>query len=119
MPRLHDPLYIDCDLADCLALRHPVSDEEYRTANNHFRNHTLWGACVHSPLWGTCPRCPSRPVARQVTIDEQAILRPPDQPVEAKIHVLEQSLLDLIARVANVEQHLEQHLDDPHPPLEE
>lgn len=61
---------------------------------------------------------PPPPVARPATAEEQAILRP-DQPVDARLHVLEQSLLDLIARVANVEQHLEQHLDDPHPPLEE
>ena len=59
---------------------------------------------------------PPPPVARPATKEEEMFLQQGPGPVEARLHVLEQTVLDLLARVANAERHLEQHLDssDPH-----
>jgi hypothetical protein len=44
---LHECLYVDCDSADCRALKDPRTLEEWRDAANHWKTHRYMHGCSH------------------------------------------------------------------------
>lgn len=45
---MDDCPYEHCDDPTCLALKEPLTDDECRTALNHWKTHAYLGGCAHS-----------------------------------------------------------------------